>query len=147
MTPGVRDKHEVWWCRAAAGIMRLLGQPGWMEDYALTVFGVIYTPSFPVPESTMCHELVHVRQQRSWPWALRWLWHLAYMIFPLPVFLAWFRWKQEREAYLENIVRDGYDAEQVVEILWRGYFWLWPRTWMRRWFEKNRPGTIGAAAK
>ena len=73
---------------------------------------------------------------RQWErWGLL-LW-ISYLLLPLPIGLAWFRFRWEREAYLPEILQAPERAlaiERVVESLWRGYAYPWPRAWMRRWF-------------
>ena len=84
-------------------------------------------------ESIILHELVHIRQARRFPGH----WQLSYLLLPLPIGLAWFRWLWEREAYLVNIRAGTMSAEDVVQTLGSvNYFWSWPRPWMRRWFKK-----------
>jgi hypothetical protein len=60
-----------------------------------------------------------------------------YLFIPFPIFFAYFRWKFEREAYLVNIVRGDWTIEEVVDALWGGYLWTWPKPLMRRWFKKH----------
>jgi hypothetical protein len=97
------------------------------------------------------HEFYHVLQYER-------LWHLhslLYLVFPLPVGLAWYRWRCERVAYLHKLrhymatgpmdgpvdaVQDErarqrrVETDRVVNKLWRVYGWCWPRWAMRRWF-------------
>ncbi len=84
-------------------------------------------------ESILRHELVHVRQVRRWFV----LWHLSYLLLPLPVLLAWFRWRWEREAFLVNLRAGDMGVDDIVDSLWHGYGWCWPRPLMRRWFLKE----------
>lgn len=84
-------------------------------------------------EVTILHELVHIGQARRWP-----VWfQLSYLLVPVPIVFAWFRWRWEREAYLVTLRARRGTIEQVVQVLWRGYGWCWPRPWMRRWFERE----------
>lgn len=76
------------------------------------------------------HEMVHVRQMRKW-WIL---WHLSYLLLPVPVLGAWCRWRWEREAYLVQIRARVRTIEQVVDTLWWRYGFPWPRGAMRKWF-------------
>ena len=55
--------------------------------------------SFASLVNTFRHELVHVRQWRRWH-VLFWI---GYLLLPLPIGLAWCRWRFEREAYLEEL--------------------------------------------
>ena len=76
------------------------------------------------------HEICHTRQIRRWLA----LFHLTYLWFPLPVLLAWGRWRWEREAYLVNLRAGERTVDDVVDSLWRVYALTWPRAWMRKWF-------------
>jgi len=82
--------------------------------------------------STFEHEFVHVRQYEKW-WVL---YQISYILLPIPFGLAWFRWRWEREAYYLANIKNGASIDQCVNALWR-YGWPWPRSWMRRWFEKQ----------
>ena len=79
------------------------------------------------------HELVHVEQWKKWGIIL-WI---TYLFLPVPFGFAWFRWRWEREAYLVQI-RSSSNCEkkinQIVNSLWYGYGWTWPKSWMRQWF-------------
>ena len=108
-------------------------------------------------ESTIIHELVHVQQFKRFGFGNAWLglplMFLLYVLLPLPVGGAWFRWMFEREAYLENLRRDkriglgdGYmevHAMRVVERLFGGaYGWTLPplpcvKRYGVRWLLKN----------
>lgn len=80
------------------------------------------------------HEQVHLRQYKKYgtvPFLF------LYALVFLPVFLSYFRWKFEREAYLVGIVKYGDNIDEVVKVLWNGYGCPWPKTLMRRWFVKQ----------
>lgn len=88
------------------------------------------------------HEMVHVRQMR----ALKspWVFGVLYALLPLPIGLAYFRWRFEREAMLENIRahapginRDKNIEFYAAQVSGSWYFWAWPRSWAMRWFQKN----------
>jgi hypothetical protein len=102
-------------------------------------FRTIYAPThvdldnLDAYESPIRHELVHVQQIFNW-WVL---FHIAYLLLPVPVLFAWGRWYFERSAYLVQIREFGRDPDEVVETLWRVYLWPWPRPWMRAWFAKQ----------
>lgn len=101
------------------------------------------------------HELVHVAQAR-W-WRVPGLWQFLYLMFPVPVFLAYGRWRSEREGYMVNIawaVRYS-DAERtdlrsfvvdyvnhIVHTLWKVYLMPWPKAWMRSWFMRRADAMI-----
>lgn len=125
--------------RLCGALLRLLGNPRFMSEYFTTIGRTIYFPTAvadPFEHSAvLTHELVHVRQ-----WA-RWgpIFSVSYLVFPLPVLLAWGRWRWEREAYLVQL-RAAEDSEEAiawaVERLWTDYAWPWPRPWMTRWFRR-----------
>lgn len=79
------------------------------------------------------HESVHIRQARRWPV----LWQLSYLLAPVPVLLAWFRWRWEREAYLVQLYASAATPAELAETLWRRYAWPWPKAWMVRWFDER----------
>lgn len=77
------------------------------------------------------HEFVHVLQrERDGYFGFM----FRYLFLWFPVFFAKFRFQYEAEAYLLNIVRHGYDLYSVVDCLWTGYLWPWPKKWMIDWF-------------
>ncbi len=79
------------------------------------------------------HELVHVEQFKPWwgPWAMI----LGAVLLPLPVLFSG-RWFIERRAYLRDIKDGRRTVNGVVELLWSGYGWAWPKPLMRRWFQR-----------
>jgi hypothetical protein len=88
----------------------------------------------------LAHERVHLRQQRAFGFGSVWLglvpWGLVWLLFPLPVFVAWGRYALEREAYLETLRRDPEQFGDVVEALsgaHYGWAWLWPDS-IAAWF-------------
>jgi hypothetical protein len=92
-------------------------------------------PMDPRYRTILKHELVHCQQMRS-TWGL--IRSIAlYFFLPLPIFFSG-RWYMERTAFLIDI-NDGIKTPAyTVELLWRSYLYPWPRTLMRRWFEKHR---------
>jgi len=132
--------------------MRFIGffRKNFMTYYWTTINNTIYYPTtVNDPESlwnqpTVEHELVHVVQQKKYSLPL---FLLLYCFFPIPIFGAYFRWKFEREAYLEDIkanmdpVCHKMDWEILssgaADTLWDGYFWCWPRNLMYKWFMKQ----------
>lgn len=135
----VRRKADSWFMRALG---RVMGK-GFRERFWTTMSG--YTTWAPSSvdmdglgreghEGVIRHEAVHTRQARRWP-----VWfQLSYVLgVPLPVFFAYFRFRWEREAMLVDIAHETKTVEDCVQALWRSYGWCWPRSWMRRWFEKR----------
>jgi hypothetical protein len=113
-----------------------------MGRYWTTLGRTVYYPtsvSDPFAHADILeHELVHVRQ---WQRFGLWMW-LSYLLLPLPFGLAWFRFRWEREAYLVEISRAEdreREIDRVVDALWHGYGWPWPRSLMRRWFQHHAP--------
>ena len=83
-------------------------------------------------ERVIRHELVHIRQVKKY----KWFWQFSYLFLYFPVGLAWFRWRWEREAYLESDIRQfGRDPDEVADLLTKMYFHPWPNAWMKRWFK------------
>lgn len=104
--------------------------PSYMQMYT-TIGSTVWCPDDDmVPPSVAEHEAIHVAQWKKWgP-----LFLVLYLFFPVPVFFAYFRWRFEREAYLVNIQKHGYNIDWAVTCLWRNYFFTWPKSWMERWF-------------
>ena len=136
----LRSKADSRLMRVLAGSLRVLGNHAFHESYWTTLGRTVYYPtsvSDPLAHADILeHELVHVRQWRRFG---PWLW-LSYLLLPLPFGLAWFRFRWEREAYLVQIARAPdreREIERVVQTLWSGYGWPWPRSRMRRWFRRH----------
>lgn len=92
------------------------------------------------------HERVHLRQFRRFtlPGMV-----LLYLLVPLPVGLAWFRARCEREAYADTVrttaelhgiaaVRDPAFRRHIIgHFLGPGYGWMWPfRRSLERWYDR-----------
>ncbi|MFK7740400.1 MAG: hypothetical protein AB8H80_08750 [Planctomycetota bacterium] len=125
------------WC---ARFARLFGNPRFQSHFWTTLGRTIYYPTLVDDPwrhpRVLRHELVHVRQWQRWG-LLFWI---SYLLLPLPVGLAWCRWRWEREAYLEDLAQAAnvdMAMEHIVQSLWRNYGWAWPRPWMRRWFRRK----------
>ena len=84
------------------------------------------------------------------PWLFGWswvapivVWHVAVLLAPLSIGLAYGRWYIEREAYLVQVRgrTDPGERERVIawiaDSLWDNYLWTWPRSAMRRWLKEN----------
>lgn len=93
------------------------------------------------------HETEHVkwfyRAGLGNPWLGVILIGLLYLLFPLPVGFAWFRYAMERVAYRESIrawKRYGVsmDLDYYTDTLaGPAYFWPWPKKWVSKWFREN----------
>lgn len=94
---------------------------------------------------TMRHERAHLRQFRRYTLPLM---ALLYIFVPLPVGLAWFRAKFEKEGYAETIraAAEVYGLSHVLQPSFRdhvvrqftsgAYGWMWPfRRSMERWYD------------
>lgn len=90
-------------------------------------------PMLPQWAQIRAHELVHARQQRGFGLLGCFL---LYFFLPLPVFFSG-RWFIEREAYLVDLRAGTRTIDQVVDTLWSQYFFPWPRSWMRDWFDRR----------
>ena len=118
--------------RAWAWIVARFGVKGFLREYWVTVDPTIYYPEGiqnPLLHFvSVRHELVHVWQQRR---AGRILWFSLYFAS------SWFRWSQERAAYLVN-VRNGWSPEQIADTLHKVYKCWWPsRKAMTKWLRDN----------
>lgn len=126
-----KAKVDSWWCRLVGKI-----NPSFMSHYWTTVGETVYypntvsNPNYIWYKDTVEHEQVHIEQYKKYTVPL---FLFLYLLVPLPILFSYFRWKFEREAYLVQI-RKGADVEDVVQALWLGYGWPWPKSWMRKWF-------------
>lgn len=104
----------------------------------------------------LLHEIEHIKQARRWPV----MFQISYLLLPVPVFFAWFRWYFERKAYLASLwyFREhvlgpeswgdpvthnaivAQEIDRIVNTLWSNYGWCWPKPWMRRYFLKHIGG-------
>lgn len=95
---------------------------------------------------TLCHEVVHMRQFRRWTPPLM---GLLYLLFPLPMGLAWFRARFEKEAYAETLrataevygidhIRRGSVKDRIIgQFTSASYGWMWPFSGaMERWYDR-----------
>jgi hypothetical protein len=82
----------------------------------------------------LTHELVHVAQFKKYTPVVM---GLLYLLFPLPIGLAYFRWRFEREAYVagyKKLLQYNYSPELrqalvdhgVVQMTSGQYGWTWP---------------------
>lgn len=126
-------------------------QRGYLTQYQTTIRRTVYvTPDWDdLPASqryiTMRHERMHLRQFRRYTLPLM---ALLYVLVPLPLGLAWFRARFEKEGYAETIraaaevhglehVRDPEFREYVLSQFTSGaYGWMWPfRRGLERWYD------------
>ena len=154
-----------WFWTTLAWLVRLVtfgGNRTFLTQYLTTIGPVIgvpvgWDPKLPQHAPVIAHELVHVEQYRKLGIGSAWvgvvLFGLLYLLLPLPMGLAYFRWRFEREAYargftleLEQAKVQGDDALTLrgylidfgtEQLSGSAYGWAWPRLWVRRWFEEN----------
>lgn len=121
----------------------------YMTDFITTMGTTVYVPDYwySLPETSrmtvLRHERVHMRQAQRYG---RLLFSLLYLLVPLPLGLAYFRMRFEREAYEESIAAmfeyHGIDVFNVNvcnnfirHFVSAEYFWMWPfRQSLERWF-------------
>jgi hypothetical protein len=140
---------------AAIGAVLRVVTLGAMNDYVSgyhTVIGqTVYVAAGwekASPETrviTLRHERVHMRQFRRFtPVGMA----VLYLLVPLPIGLAYFRYRFEAEAYAESIraTREAYGLPHVESTAYRerivghftgaGYGWMWPfRRAIERWYD------------
>jgi len=128
-------------------------QKVFMKSYTTTIGNTVYVSSnwerYSVfsKVSLLRHERVHMRQAKKYG---MFLYSFLYLMFPLPVGLAYYRAKFEKEAYEETIscaYAEGGEA-YVKRVLFREYIvgqfttgkylWMWPfRKSVEKWFDKT----------
>jgi len=123
----------------------------YLQGYQTTIGKTIYvTPDWDARSDeerycTLRHEAVHLRQFRRFTLPGM---AFAYLLFPLPMGLAWCRTKLEQEAYAKTIraAAEVYGAERPREPGFRervirqftgpSYGWMWPfRKSLERWYD------------
>jgi hypothetical protein len=95
---------------------------------------------------TLRHEAVHLRQFRRWTLPVM---AVLYLLVPLPMGLAYFRARFEKEAYAESIRaaaevwgpahprRAAFRAHVIAQFLGPTYGWMWPfRGHLERWYDE-----------
>jgi hypothetical protein len=128
------------------GVMR-----EYLTSYQTTIGWTVYvTPDWM--ERSPADRIVTLRHERVHLWQFRRYTRpgmsFLYLMVPLPVGLAYFRMRFEREAYEESIrsaaryfgrehVEDpGYRAHVIEQFVSGSYGWMWPfRKAMERWYD------------
>jgi hypothetical protein len=132
-------------------VITLWRMSSFMTDFTTTLGNTIYTPSTWAARPdllkvrTLRHELVHMRQKRRYSSVL---FGLLYLFVPLPIGLAYFRMRFEKEAYEETMraVYEDHGAETLKDKRYRSalldyfttaqYFWMWPfRKGLEKWYD------------
>ena len=130
--------------------------PKWrfLTQFATTLGPIqAYPRQYPkLSKRLLVHEARHTRQARWFgfgihPWVGLPLIGVFYLLLPVPLLLAWFRYRLEVDADFASyryMLANGYDARQVRIRAERfadlvsgaSYVWSWPRPLARRGFAK-----------
>jgi len=164
--PGFRivRKDTSRWQRGIAFALKIVtfgGQRAYLTDYQTTLGSTVYVTSdwdeLPADDRyvTLRHELVHIRQFRRYTFPGM---AILYLLLPLPLGLAWFRARFEKQAYAETIraafqvfgetyVRGREFQDDIVSQFTSGaYGWMWPfRASMAAWVEREVDAAVRAA--
>lgn len=148
------DKHDDGlsrWIDRALRVVTLGGQDRYLSHYHTVIGDRLYVPeSWPRSSAvdkiiTLRHERVHLRQRRRYT-----LPGLAfiYLLWPVPVGLAYGRARLEWEAYRETLVATyelrggaalldpGLRERIVRQFTGPAYGWMWPfRKQVERWYD------------
>lgn len=127
------------------------GMRGYLDDYQTTIGRTIYlTDDWDERDPcerycTLRHEAVHLRQFRRYTLPGM---AILYLLLPLPLGLAWFRARFEREAYEESIraaaelwgmgapAGAAYRTHVIEQFVGPAYGWMWPfRRALERWYD------------
>jgi hypothetical protein len=125
----------------------------YLDSFQTTIGKTVYvTPDWDERDAddryvTMRHEAVHLRQFRRWTLPGM---ALFYILLPVPMGLAYFRMRFEREAYAETIraaaevwgreYAAGAELRERVIAAFTGpaYGWMWPfRSALNRWYDQT----------
>ena len=143
-----KDKWHTLW-KILDKILKVLSRgkaPSMLTDFTTTLGTRVF---FPVDWSiehatfedcvTLQHEAIHAQQYKQLG-PLMWV---LYLLVPLPIGLAYFRYKFERDAYLQSYSAarkygNRPDIEHYVRVLsGPDYLWTWPKKSVRKWFKKH----------
>jgi hypothetical protein len=121
------------------------GNRNFLKGYYTTIGGVVGCPegweksSLPSIISVLEHELIHIKQCKKFGLGSVWLglplYTIFYLLLPLPMGLAYFRWRFEREAYAHGInIRVHWEPQlydrlidnAVKQLTSGAYGWTWP---------------------
>jgi hypothetical protein len=144
-------KEDGWMWKAIAWIVMVVTfgkNKTFMTDFITTVGSKIGVPrawdGWPdeMKAEILAHEFTHVKQAKKWTLPVFWI---AYLFLPLPLGLAYCRYRFEREAYLAGfkmVMKYAPDNRQalidqvVQEMTTSEYAWTWPfKKTVRAWFE------------
>ncbi len=130
-----------------------LGQMrSYLDSYQTSIRRTVYvTPDWDTWDAdrryvTLRHEAVHLRQFRRFTLPGM---AVLYVLLPLPMGVAWFRARFEKEAYAESIRaaaevwgsayprRASYRAYILDQFVGPSYGWMWPfRPGLERWYDQ-----------
>jgi hypothetical protein len=160
-------KENGFW-RSVAALLSLVTLGGisaraFLEDYATTLGPIQAYPrgwSAETVEAVLVHEARHTRQFRWFgfglhPWFGLPLMALVYLLLPLPLGLAFFRYRLEldadRASWRHNLVRGVHPDEIRLRarafadrVASGAYGWAWPRRWARRGFSRAAERVIAS---
>jgi hypothetical protein len=144
----------------ALKIVTFGAQRRYLTDYQTTIGRTVYvTADWDETDAdhrycTMRHERVHLRQFRRYTLVGM---AFLYLLVPLPLGLAWFRARFEKQAYAETIracyevfgeihVRRPRFIAHIVEQFTSGsYGWMWPfRRSMEAWVKRQIDAVVAA---
>ena len=128
------------------------GMRRYLDTFQTTIGSTVYvTPDWDDrPEKvryvTLRHEAIHLRQFRKYTLPGM---ALLYVFLPLPMGLAWFRARFEKEAYEESIraAAEVYGPDYprgteyrryiIDQFVGPSYGWMWPfRAGLERWYDR-----------
>ncbi len=150
------QKSDSWFQRVihVALVAVTLGQMrSYLDGYYTTIGKTLYVTKWwdrCDPDEryiTLCHELIHLRQFRRYTPPLM---SVLYLLIPLPMGLAFFRAKFEKEAYAETLratqecygnaaIRGDSLRERILgQFTSASYGWMWPfRKHMEQWYDSE----------
>jgi hypothetical protein len=136
---------------AALSILTLGAQGRYLTSYQTTIGQTVYVTEdwdrLPAEQRyiTMRHERMHLRQFRRYTLPGM---AILYLLVPLPVGLAWFRARFEKEGYEETVraaaevhglafvKRAAFRDYVVAQFVSGAYGWMWPfRRGLDRWYD------------
>ena len=128
------------------------GMRSYLGSYQTTIGSTVYvTPDWDErdPDAryvTLRHEAIHLRQFRKYTLPGM---ALLYILLPIPMGLAWFRARFEKEAYEETIRAaaevygpdyprgTAYRRYIIDQFVGPSYGWMWPfRASLERWYDR-----------
>ena len=151
----VRKKGKFW--EALHKIVKYItfgGNDRFLKGYYTTIGPIVGVPEGrDADPATLEHELVHINQAKKFgagnPWLGLPIFGILYLLLPLPMGLAYFRYRFERVAYVRGInvkmANQGHKNSRsylidraVMQLTTGAYGWTWPfPKAVRAYFEKH----------